>query len=164
MNESERTSRGSTPRWKDWAIGLEVGNKWHLFRITKGEWRQQRVVNGISKGRQAKLMVALAEGGGFLARDEAVKLERSTFSGGEIDTLMGKIKPEISKLRGVIRTAIGVNNPKADPLPFDDAQVGWRAEIEIGYAEQEDGEHLGGERRLRFKTYHELTKDERADR
>jgi hypothetical protein len=106
----------------------------------------------------------LADGGGFLEKLVALKLVRRNFSLGEVDKLMGKIKPEISKLRKIIRKTIGVETTRFDPLPFDEVQKGWRAEIQIGYAVQEDGEHLGGERRLRFKTREELTCEELADR
>jgi hypothetical protein len=166
----ERTSpdteqvNGSKPRWNMWAIGLEVGDKWHLFRKHQGEWRQQRLVEGIPKGRQTKLLKAFATEGGFLPKISALRLERLTFSAGEIDVLMRLIKPEISNLRAILRAAIEVTNTKADPLPYDDHRAGWQAEIQIGYAVQEDGEHLGGERRLRFRTREELTTDEAVDR
>jgi hypothetical protein len=42
----------SKPRWNQWALALEAGNKWHLFRLLGGEWRPQKLVEGISKGRQ----------------------------------------------------------------------------------------------------------------
>jgi hypothetical protein len=152
------------PRWKMWAIGLETDHKWHLFRQVHGEWRHQRLMQGISKGRQAKLMTALADGGGFLAKAKALKLERSNYSRGDIDKLMGRIKPEFAKLRDAIREALNVQKSEADPLPFDPTNAGWRAEIEIGYAVQDDGDHVGGEKRLRFKTHEQLTDDELTDR
>jgi hypothetical protein len=154
---------GSKPRWQLWAIGSEDGAKWHLFRQNKGEWRQQRLVKGIAKGMQANLLKKFVEGGGFLEKTEALKLVHRTWSPGDVDKLMGKIKPEMSRLRTTIRKAIGVTTSQGDPLPFDEIQKGWRAEIQIGYALQEDGEHLGGERRLRFKSHDELTPEERAD-
>src|SRR5262249_16040901 len=159
---SVETSRPK-PRWKLWAIGLESGNRWHLFKKVEGEWRQQGIVRGISKGRQAKLLEGFAEGGGCLTKVVALKIERPNYSAGETDKLMGKIKPEMSHLRGIIRVAIEVTDTKQDPLPYDEDQKGWRAEIEIGYAVQEDREHLGGEHRLRFKTHEQLTSDEVAD-
>jgi hypothetical protein len=152
------------PRWNHWALGVEAGNKWHLFRQVAGEWRPQRVVGGISKGRQAKLMKAFADRGGFLAKVDALKLERPSYSAGDIDRIMNYIKPELARLRETIRKATGVQNTDTDPLPFDGARKGWQAVIQIGYAVQEDGEHVGGEKRLRFKVRAELTQDESADR
>src|SRR5262249_54748176 len=140
----------SKPRWQDWAAGLETGDKWHLFRRINNEWRQQRLIEGISKGRQAKLLGAFAKGGGQLDKVAALKLERFNFSDGDVDAVMDIIKAEMSKLRKIIRKAIRVADKKADPLPYDETQKGWRAEIQIGYAVQEDRQHLGGERRLRF--------------
>src|SRR5262249_34403057 len=125
------------PRWNLWAIGLEVGNKWHLFRQLGGEWRPQRLGQGISKGRQTKLLEALSEGRRFLAERDALELERRTFSPGDIDPLMSKIKPEISKLRGILRDATGATDTQADPLPYDDLRAGWQAEIQVGYAVQD---------------------------
>ena len=75
---------------------------------------------------------------------------------------MNLIKPEMSNLRQAIRAAIGVTKRRADPLPYkNDA---WRAEIEIGFAVQEDRVQIGGEHRLRFKRREELADVESADR
>jgi hypothetical protein len=145
------------PRWNQWALGLEAGNKWHLFRRIKGQWQQEKLFRGISQGRQATLMEAFAEHGGCLRKIEALKLERATYSSADVEKLMGLIKPELTKLRAAICKAIGIRDPKADPLPFINEQSAWRAEIEIGYAVQQDGEHVGGEKRLRFKTREEMT-------
>jgi hypothetical protein len=65
-------------------------------------------------------MKALAEGGGFLPKEMALKLERKHFTAGDVDEMMSLIKPEISKLRAAIRNAFGITNAKADPLPYDD--------------------------------------------
>jgi hypothetical protein len=165
--ESELNSTNAAavkPQWHRVAIGLEAGNKWHLFRQFKGEWRQHKLVTGISKGRQASFLKALADHGGFLTKVEFLKSQRETFSGADVGKLMNTIKPEISKLRKAIRTAASVTDTRADPLPFETQQNGWRAAIKIGYAVQDDGDHLGGERRLRFKTREELSGDERMDR
>jgi hypothetical protein len=152
------------PRWREWAIGLELADKWHLFRQVKGEWRPVSVVRGISKGRQANLMRAFADGGGFLSKADALRLERSIYSVSDTDKLMGRITPELTKVRNAIRAAVGVKNNKADPLPFDDNLQGWQAQIAIGYAVQDDRDWVGGARRLRFKTREQLTADESADR
>jgi hypothetical protein len=151
------------PRWRDWAIGLEHGKRWHLFKRHAGEWYQHKLVEGISMGRQQRLMTAFADGGGSLTKSQALKLELEHYSAGDVDRLMGVIKPEISRLRGIIRVAIGVNDDRADPLPFDETNTVWRAEIQIGYATQEDREYLGGEHRLRFKIREQLTVEDRAD-
>jgi hypothetical protein len=152
------------PNWDTWGLGRETDQRWFLFRKVNGEWRQQKLVTGIAKGRQTNLLKALAEGGGYLEKTKALKLERETYAAADKDKLMGKIKPEISRLREVIRAAIGVPPIKADPLPYDGKRQGWQSAIQIGYAVQEDREHQGGEQRLRFKTHEELTCDERADR
>jgi hypothetical protein len=152
------------PRWNQWAVGLEAGNKWQLFRRIKGEWRPQKPLRGISRGRQAGLLEAFAERGGCLPKIEALKLEHPNYSAADVDKLMGLIKPELTRLRDALCKAIGVTDPKADPLPFDDAHSAWRSEIEIGYAVRQDGEHVGGENRLRFKSRMELDAHELADR
>lgn len=152
----------SSPRWNQWAIGLETKEKWHLFKLVNGDWRPQRLLE-VPRGRQDKLLCAFAKGGGLLAKVNALKLERANYSAGEVDKLMGRIKPEISNLRENIRGAIGVGESRADPLPYEHSSQGWRAAIQIGYAVQEDGLHLGSENRLRFKTWDQLTGDEKAD-
>jgi hypothetical protein len=151
------------PRLENWALGLEACNKWYLFKLVKGAWRLQKRFPDVSKGREANLLKALAEGGGFLPKTVAFRLERETYSGGDIEALMNMIKPAISKLRRKIRAAIQFKHPKVDPLPFDDHRFGWLAKIEIGYAAQADGEHLGADQRLRFKSRSQLSKDEQAD-
>jgi hypothetical protein len=161
---SSSNPNGTGPRWGNWAIGLETGNKWHLFYQFHGTWRHHGVVRGISKGRRANLMRAFAEGGGFLSKAIALRLERFVYSVSDIDKLMGRITPELTKLRNAIRVAVGAKNIKADPLPFVDDPPGWRAQISIGYAVQDDRDCVGGERRLRFKTRDHLTASESADR
>ncbi len=156
-------AESAKPRWDRWAIGIEAASKWHLFRRTDGEWRAQRVVEGLSKGRQARLLQALAEGGGFLTKKVALQLEQKHYSGSDVDPLMSKIKPEISRLRKIISRETGIKRQGADPLPYDDARHGWQAALHIGYAIHEDGEHLGGESRLRFRSREELTPDDLAD-
>jgi hypothetical protein len=157
-------SPSSQPRWKNGAIGLETGNKWQLFRRLQGQWRQKNLIENISSGRQHNLLKAFAEHGGLLPKAEAIKMERPVYSAGDVNEIMDLIKPELTNLRDKIRDAIGQTDSKADPLRDDHKQKGWRAEIAIGYAVQEDSEHIGGERRLRFKTRAELTKDEAAER
>ena len=129
-------------RWKNWAIGFD-GIKWHLYKQHQGEWRQQNVVK-FSKGSQTDLMLGFSAGAGFLPKTVALKLKRPNFSSADVDPIMNLIKPEMTNLRDTIRLMIGVNT-KDDPLPYDDIQKGWRAEIQIGYAVQHDGENIGGE-------------------
>jgi hypothetical protein len=109
-------------------------------------------------------MLAFAEGGGFLAKTAALKLVHRHYQGSDVDKIMGVIKPELTRLRASIREAVGVKDPAADPLPFDDGRQGWHAEVGVAYAVQEDGDHVGGERRLRFRTRDELSREESADR
>jgi hypothetical protein len=163
-SDTASDSQPSKPRWNALAIGCETIAKWHRFKKIKGEWQHQGRMRGIAKGRQAKLMKAFAEGGGFLSKDDALKLERANYSPGDVDKLMALINPELAKLRAAIRDASKVKDTTANPLPFDDLAKGWRAEIEIGFAVQDDGKHIGGENRLRFKTQSQLTREEAVDR
>ena len=124
-------------------------------------WWSKKII-AVPNGLQANLLHALADQGGFLGKSEALKLLRRNYSAGDVDALMKKIKPEISNLRKLIRSAIG-QATEDNPLPYDKTRFGWLAKIQIGFAVQEDRQHVGGEHRLRFKTRNELTSCESAD-
>lgn len=170
---SELAKNGLPIRFSRWAIGTEDGEKWHVFTKVKSretrqeEWRHQGTLKGVSKGLQNMLLNAFAEGGGILARQDAVKMIQPTSSPSDRSKLVKRIGPEVSRLRAVILAAIGVpeNLPRRglDPLPWQKADKSWRSEIEIGYAGTEDGQFIGGEHRLRFKRCEKLSKDERLD-
>jgi hypothetical protein len=151
------------PNPERWALGLETGDVWHVFQKVKRASRLQKKLVGPRKGRQAGLLRGFLDGGGFLKKNDALKLERRTYSDGERDKLMHLITPELSKLRSLIREAIG-GNGRMDPLPWDDARDGWCAAIHFGFAEKVDGEYLGGESRLRFIPADTASNDERIDR
>jgi hypothetical protein len=141
----------AAPQWENWAVGFDA-KKWHLFKRFRKEWRQRKVLKRIPKGLQSQLMKAFVDGRGFLAKSVALKLLRSTYAAGDVACLMAKIKPAISRLRVLLRKEMGYSTSD-DPLPYDVLRLGWVAKIEIGYAGEEDGQHLGGERRIRFLDY-----------
>lgn len=143
-----RENAFAAPQWKNWAVGFDA-KKWHLFRRFRNEWRERKVLKRIPNGIQSQLMKAFVDGRGFLAKSDALKLLRSTYSAGDVACLMGKIKPAISRLRGLLRKEMGYST-NDDPLPFDLLRLGWVAKIEMGYAGEEDGQRLGGERRMQF--------------
>jgi hypothetical protein len=154
--------KGSVPRFSSWAIGTQHDGPggWRLFKKADGEWRDVKKF-AVAKGLQAALLEAFAQGGGFLQKTEALNLIAKRYNPSDIDRLMGQIKPELTRIRNAIREAIGCDDSKANPLAFDDTAKGWRSAISIGYAVQEDREHIGGEQRLRFKLRNELTREER---
>jgi hypothetical protein len=139
------------PRFDHWAFGMETEGIWHLFRRAtesgRPHWRYQRKVRGLSRGKLQQIMQALAEGEGFVSRANLAKLifkapfrERSKYK--------GQVLTALSRLRIVIRTNVDCRT-KANPLPWDKCQQGWRAEIQIGYAIQEESG-------LEFRTFSAL--------
>jgi hypothetical protein len=154
----DRPPLSATARIKltDCALGIEHGRVWHIFRRVRGEWRHYGRLSGLPSGRQGKLLKLFAEGGGLLEKHAALQSEKKHYSGEGVDKLMGLVKPEISRLREIIRQAFSLPSDSADPLPFVTVSRGWLAKIYVGYAVQEDGDSLGGETRLRFKTKEEL--------
>jgi hypothetical protein len=149
---------------RDYAIGLEDGRKWHLFRLIKHEWRPLRALQGIAKGKQQSLLEALARQEGILSRVDAVNLGGKAITGELAKKRWEIIKSEMSNIRQRIRNALKITGKRVDPIPWSEGGSGWHALIQIGYAVQEDGEQTGGESRLRFKMRSELSRDERADR
>jgi hypothetical protein len=162
-----QVSPGTSACLTDWAFGLEHGvarPKWHVFKKHRGEWRQRELLQGLLGGTQPVLLKAFAAGGGFLGKREAFKLVGPSASASDYRKIMGIIKPELSRLRALLRRAVGCSNKRVDPLPWDGPNHGWRAAVEIGYALEIDGQHIGeGQGRLQFKTQEQLRDSERLD-
>jgi hypothetical protein len=137
------------------ALGCEAGTTWRVFVRVRGEWRDHGKLKELSIGKQAELLKLFAEGGGLLEKTTALRYERGHYSPGDVPAMMQRIKSEISNLRTLIRRTFSLPD-SVDPLPWEKSSKGWQALIQIGYAVQEDGESLGGEQRLRFKTREEL--------
>jgi hypothetical protein len=139
------------PRFDHWAFGMEAQGIWHLFRrVTEGgqpHWRQQRRVEDLSRGKLQQIMEKLAEGEGFISRTELARLLfRVPFA--DRSKYKGQVMAPLSRLRVLIRMNVRCHT-KADPLPWDKRQEGWRATIQIGYAIQEDSE-------LEFRMHSEM--------
>jgi hypothetical protein len=135
-----RVSRRTGPRFDHWAFGMEAESRWHLFRRVpqdgQSHWRCQRDVRGLSRGKLQQIMQKLAEGHGFVSKTDLARLifkapfpDRSKYK--------GQVLAALSRLRAVIRANVDCST-KANPLPWDERQQGWRARIQIGYAIQED--------------------------
>jgi hypothetical protein len=122
----------------------------------RGEWRHCKKVAGIAAGRQEELLTAFAGGSGCLAKLVAIRTVRANFNNSEVDEILKLVKPEISKLRNVIREAIGVADTTADPLPYDGPNKAWCAAVSIGYAIEGDR----GRGDLQFRRREDLTAEE----
>jgi HEAT repeat protein len=157
------SGRASRPRFEQWAVGLEDNKKWHVFHRMSGKWRACGPLTGLQGGLRAKLLKAFAEQGGALRKAEAIAVAGHTYSPLDDDKVMKAVSPELSHLRRILRQACKITNSNADPLPWDGARRSWVAAIHIGYAVQEDGQRVGGERRLTFKTHQNLSAEEKMD-
>jgi hypothetical protein len=153
---TRRREQPATPKFENWAIGLEHSDVWHIFKKFGDAWRHQRRLSGLSTGMQANLFKGFAEGSGFLSDHEATKRIRKTYDQSDRRRILKRIKPEISHMRSVIRAATHLTDTSVDPLPRDRNMHGWQARIQIGYAIKEDG-------KLQFKTWEHLTTDETLD-
>jgi hypothetical protein len=151
---SSETPHG--PRFGTWAFGYEIKNRWHIFKKVRGDWQHQGVLRNLSTGLQTQLMEGFAEGGGFLALRDAIETERPNCPAGERQRVKNNIFPGLTRLRKVLRAAMNLENSNPDPLPYFDDPAGWRAEVEIGYAVEEDCSSTGGKKRLRFKNKEQL--------
>ncbi len=145
------------PRFEVWALAIEHGGGWHVFKRFDGKWRHHGRAKGIAKGRQEDLLKRFAEGGGFLSDVDAVNSVRGAFSTYDRKKIMQTIKPEISRLRKVIRRHLQVMDHRVDPLPRDKNARGWQARIQIGYAVKSDAG------RLEFRLFEQLSSDETLD-
>jgi hypothetical protein len=153
-----RASNG-LPRLKDWAIGIEGPGVWHVFHRFGGAWRHQGRAESIASRRQEDLLRSFAEGGGLLSDDGVVKWIRRTSSGEDTRKILKCIKPDISRLRKVLRMNLKITDMAVNPLPRDRHTRGWQSAIEIGYAVKNDDEG-----RLEFMLHEHLSAEERLDR
>jgi hypothetical protein len=135
------------PRFACWAFGQETGERWHVFRLVKNQWRHQGLLKGLPKkpgSRKLRLLGALADKGGRLSFDEVVELEArfNPYRKGENQRarIRKLVEPELSKLRAILRVAmkLDASATQFDPLPNDDNAHAWCAEVQIGLAEQDD--------------------------
>jgi len=140
------------PPFDHWAFGMEAEDIWHLFRrVTENgssHWRHQRKIQGLPRGKLQQIMKKLAEGEGFVSRKDLAALicrapprDRSKYK--------GQILAPLSRLRAVLRQNVDGSAIKADLLPWDKSQEGWRAKVEIGYAIQVDS-------RLEFRMHSQV--------
>jgi hypothetical protein len=123
--------------WSRWAIGMESYGKWHLFRKHAGTWQIQRKFSARRDKGSDKLLRAFAEGGGLLSKKDAIKLWCASLAGQQLQ-IFRSVKTAMTRLRHEIRNAVKCGDSKADPLRWDEITAGWRAAVEIGYAEQND--------------------------
>jgi hypothetical protein len=145
-----------TPRFENWAVGIEHSDVWHVFKKFGDGWRHQGRLQNLSLGRQSEILKAFAEGGGFLSDHNALTQVRRTYGESDHKRIMKILKPQISHLRHVLGAATQVTNSKADPLPRDRQLHGWQSRIYIGYAIE-----VGG--KLQFRTREQLSGDEALD-
>ncbi|QDU44512.1 hypothetical protein Mal52_29950 [Symmachiella dynata] len=135
VNE-QRPRSTSPPKLKNWAVGIEHGNRWWLFHRKNGGWQQRGLV-AIPGGNAAALMEQLAEGGGAMSKAEARQRIRPNYVGEDRDKLSRAITEALKKARQAIRKAIAKSaqceyQEVSSPIPHDHS--GWRAVIEIGFA------------------------------
>jgi hypothetical protein len=83
-------------------------------------------------------MQKLAEGEGFVSRQDLARLIfRAPFP--DRTKYKSQVLTALCRLRAVLWRNLGCST-KANPLPWDKCQQGWRAEIQIGYAILEDSQ------------------------
>jgi hypothetical protein len=150
-------------QWRVWALGVENRSRWHLFRKAGKEWRQKKKVK-VTRGKQHDLLSIMAKEEGFLPLGDAIKLWLQTPSSTDKARIRKLLKPQVSRIAGLIRGAIDITDKTKKPLAWDKARAGWVAQIEIGYAVVEDTPRAGSGDRLRFRKAGQLTADERMDR
>ena len=146
-------------RLANWAIAVETGKTFRLFhrRGQKDTWRESGRID-VPTGLQPTALLVLADKGGALTRDEAIKTFQTLHPGMSNSAIMKSVvTPTLTKLRSTIKAAIarvvrikptGIGNP----LPYDEINNAWRSEIVIGFAEQDDSG-----KRLRFVTKSQQT-------
>jgi hypothetical protein len=148
---------GKQPQLKNYAIAIEHHGAWHVFKRYKQKWRHQGKATGIKEGRQEELLECFAEGSGLLTDNSAVKSVRRTYSQDDKKRIMKILKPQISRLRGIIRLNLHIKDRSVDPLPRDKGNGAWRARIQIGLAvKSDDGS-------LEFKLPEKLSREEVLD-
>jgi hypothetical protein len=151
-----RKAADANQRLENWAIGLEHADSWVIFQKHKGKWREMgKLPLPRSAKRDAALLEAIADKGGFLSKIDAIKIVTPHPSAMEASRIFkNEIKPAMSRLRKKVREALGITG-KGDPLPWDEPAHGWRAKIQIGYAVMPDTEHAGASQRLTFQSKEE---------
>jgi hypothetical protein len=153
----------TTVKWNLWALGFDNEKKqWVLFRRDGVKWERNNRTIKVSAGQPHDLLMAFAEGGGFLSAQNAVK--RCCRGDVRPDNEFRKrvVVPAVARVRGFIRKLLGVADKFQDPLPNLEQERGWQATIEIGYAVQEESSYAGGGTFLCFKTSEQLAGIDRA--
>ena len=163
-NKAETVSRKQPPKLKNWAIGL-ADQGWRVFQWTLPQkaWRERGKID-LPRGRVTQLAQALAEHGGALSREEAIKT--LAVSGTSSETVWrSRCQPARREFVKVVRRTIaeiaGSNSITEDPMPLDANGDGWRCEVAIGYAQRE--RDLAGKIRLAFKRREEIDAENEAD-
>ena len=163
-NKAETVSRKQPPKLKNWAIGL-ADQGWRVFQWTlpQKDWRERGKID-LPRGRVTQLAQALAEHGGALSREEAIKT--LAVSGTSSETVWrSRCQPARREFVKVVRRTIaeiaGSNSITEDPMPLDANGDGWRCEVAIGYAQRE--RDLAGKIRLAFKRREEIDAENEAD-
>lgn len=129
-----------------------------LLRHSDG-WHESGKVD-VPKGLQRAVLLVLADKGGALTKDEAIKSFQATREGmSNTEIMKSVVTPTLTKLRSTIKAAIArvakvrvKPTEIGDPLPYDEINNAWRSEIVVGFAEQDD---MG--KRLRFVTKSQQT-------
>ncbi|MHC4404504.1 MAG: hypothetical protein ACYTG0_33030 [Planctomycetota bacterium] len=126
-----------------YAIGVETGSEWWIFRKYRHQWRQHGKVD-IPSGNPTKIAEMLADCDGMIERAEAIKLFKGDYHGmGNREIRKKVVTPALAKLRIAIRESIArvAHCERAnvgDPIPWDKHGGSWRAAIEIGFAHKDD--------------------------
>lgn len=131
-------SRANQPNLKKWAIGYDGQGNWLLFHETSGFWDTPAKIE-IDGRLPKRLLEMLAAGAGILGGDEAVAKLKTASPLKNYKQLFESAKVALSRGRTAVRRAIASAgkfdfDSVADPLPWQDEQRCWRAEIDIGYA------------------------------
>jgi len=171
----ESSGESQTPAKKaplsNWAVGLEDGETWWLFRkarTRRKEYKNQRTgweQHGrveIPSGNAAKLLTAIAESGGAIARRDVIQLFRLQYSGKGDGEIRKVVTYALSKAKRAIRDAIARScgqriKSVGNPIPFDGKGNSWMYKIEVGFAilwEADDGDQ-----RLVFRMKEDLDRD-----
>lgn len=135
-----------------WAVGQESLSRWWLFRKHKGVWRQQARVE-IPSGDAESIMTLLANHGGAISLDEAIKALRGVHHGLAPEKVPRVVTDALAKAKSVIRNQIATAvkcSPNQVDNPIPNMPPGWRAKIEIGFA------ILDEQQRLVFRLQEEL--------
>lgn len=134
-----------------WAFGMETENRWHLFRRViengRSQWRLQRRVQGLPRGKLQQIMQKLAKGEGFVSQAE-LTAELCRVPPSNPTKFKGQVTVPLARLRRVILANLKIDSDQ-DPIPWSAAQQGWRAEVQVGYAVKEDTQ-------LVFRTHTEV--------